>query len=190
MKIKSFFALTGALLTIAGSAQAWHLSTAPYIGAEYGYAIGNYKEDYVKDTYKDNTDFWAVSLGVRATEYFGAEIFYQQSQTAEQEKNGIKTEGSYYAYGVDFIGYLPTSDLSFSFLASAGAGMYKLEGKYRSDSSDYDYDKVTSAMRLGLGMQYHLTQFMAVRVMARYVISDSDYLREMYEFAGGVQLTF
>lgn len=190
MKKYIFAAALGCWSILTTPAAAWHFSSNPYIGAEYGYALADYKEDYVKDNYKDNTEFWAVSLGMRASEYFGAEVFYQQAQTAEQEKNGIKTKADYYAYGIDFIGYLPSPDLTFSLLASAGAGMYKLEGKYNSADLNYKYDKVTTGMRLGLGFQYNVTQFMAFRVMARYVLSDSDYLRNMYEFAGGVQLTF
>lgn len=179
-----------ALTACAMPARAWHFSSNPYIGFEYGYALGEYKEDYLKDSYEDKSGFWAVSIGMRASEYFGAEIFYQQLQTADRGENNIKTEAGYYAYGIDFIGFLPSPDLSFSLLASAGAGMYKLEGKYRSAAQSYDYDKVTTGMRLGLGMQYNMTQFLALRVMARYVLSDSEYLRNMYEFAGGVQITF
>lgn len=189
----------------------------PYIGLDvasqkmkFGEKDYWMKEDG-EDYYKDKTTSISGVIGARINRNFGIEAYYQQSseedKTAREDSDWydekIKNTMSYKSYGVDFIGYMPVAQ-EFELLAALGIGQYDFKTKYSYHCINYDpygiyYKENTSekkdfdslGIRLGIGVQYNVTDNIALRAMARYIkMNDDDYVKNLTELSLGLRYMF
>lgn len=188
----------------------------PYIGLDvasqkmkFGEKDYWMKEDG-EDYYKDKTTSISGVIGARINRNFGIEAYYQQS--SEEEKNNHiitygyivdeKSKMSYKSYGVDLIGYMPLS-YEFELLAALGIGQYDFETKFIYTNTVYGYgnplvydekenkDFDSLGIRLGIGVQYNVTDNIALRAMARYIkMNDDDYVKNLTELSLGLRYMF
>ncbi len=171
----------------------------PYMGLDYVYSDAGMK-DNADVVYETKYNSFKFDLGAKLNKNFGLEVFYQQS--GEEDKKhatasilGANAEISteFKAYGVDVIGYLPLTD-KLEGLGSVGFAKYDFEAEYNLigvAKEKQDEDNV--GIRLGLGLQYNLTDNVAVNGMARYVKiddSDSDVVEDITEFSIGARYSF
>lgn len=152
--MKKTLLLAGVASLFAFNAQA--LDVKPYVGVDYVYS----KADLATDEFDDQWNAYALSVGTKLNKNFGVEAFYQETDDAEKNIplpafNSIaKTEASYKAYGVDFIGYLPVGcENKLELLGSVGLAQYDVEAKAKiaglSKSSDDDGDRLSKARGRG-----------------------------------------
>lgn len=179
-----------------------------YIGADVGVSDLKYSEDLLDEVFnKSNLNYTGV-LGVRISRYFGAELFYQKSSTnnKKSEDHGEFTDVyydnslSYSAYGLDLLGYVPATE-KLDFLFGLGLASYDfkatLEGRLQSMFADARYkfkdkdSEDSDAVRLGIGLQYALTDHVAIRGMGRYIhMFDDDAVKRMMEISLGLRYMF
>lgn len=155
----------------------------PYIGADYAFARA--KASGIKPVYHSG----AVNVGTKYNDYFGTELFYQQSGSESKKTGNGKYKSSYRAYGLDMAAYLPlTCDHHLDLLATAGVGEYvlskKLSGFKHHNDSGIGY-------RFGGGVMFNLDENISLRVLARYIdlknISGYDH---MVEYSTGLRYHF
>lgn len=176
-------ALLAAVSAIALATSANALEFKPYVGAQY-----NLTSNSVKGLHT-NVDMhsYSVFAGTDYNRFFGTEVFYQNSNKWHKVVNGGKLKADFAAYGLDAYGYLPLGcDRVFSLLGTAGIANY-----------DYDIDDGVKGSdnglgyRLGAGMQYNVTNNIAVRGLARYVWTDKlDGFDHLMEYSLGVKYNF
>ena len=176
-------ALLAAVSAIALATSANALEFRPYVGAQY-----NVTSHSIKNVHT-NMDMhsYSVFVGTDYNRYFGTEVFYQNSNKWHKVIGGNKVKADFAAYGLDAYGYLPLGcDRVWSLLGTAGIASYK-----------YDYDDGVKGddhglgYRLGAGMQYNITNTIAVRGLARYIWADKlDGFDHMMEYSLGVKYSF
>ena len=167
----------------------------PYVGLDYVYSDAGMK-DNLDELYESKYNSFKFDLGAKLNKNFGLEFFYQQS--GEEDKNfdigaPLEVSTKFKAYGVDAIGYLPLTD-KLEGLGSIGFAKYDFEAEYNvigygKDTKDED----NLGMRFGLGLQYNITDNVAVNGMARYIKlndSDDDAIEDITEFSVGARYTF
>ena len=164
-------------IALAGSANA--LEFRPYVGAQYNVTNVNYKGSPTDI----NMHSGSVFVGTEYNKYFGTEIFYQMSKDWSKVIGGEKVKADFDAYGLDVYGYLPLGcDQVFAPFVTAGIASYDF-GK--------DVDDTGFGYRLGGGIQYHITNNVAVRVLGRYIWADKlDHMDHMSEFSAGIKYVF
>ena len=194
-------------LLLAGVATALFAMNAnaiefkPYVGLDYVYSDAGMK-DNLDEVYESKYDSFKLDFGTKFNKNFGLEVFYQQSGEEDKIHNNIDVLGDvvdaeisskFKAYGVDAIGYLPLTD-KLEGLGSIGFAKYDFEAEYNI----IGYGKTTAdednlGMRFGLGLQYNITDTVAINGMARYVKlddSDEDAIEDITEFSVGARYTF
>ena len=192
-------------LLLAGVATALFAMNAnavefkPYVGMDYVYSDAGMKED-LDEVYESKYNSFKFDLGAKLNKNFGLEFFYQQSgeedkthPTADVLGADVKISSKFKAYGVDAIGYLPLTD-KLEGLGSIGFAKYDFEAEYNligygADTADED----NLGMRFGLGLQYNITDNVAVNGIARYIKlndSDDDAIEDITEFSVGARYTF
>lgn len=192
----------------------------PYVGLDVGSSsvkLGKIKNRYdlensdiqLEDVFdKQNINFTGV-VGVQINPTIAVELFYQQAMDNEKKTFELKTDFleskvtnklSYSAFGVDFIGMHPLSE-TLDVLFGLGLAQYNFEGKFSQKLYNYTVDYRTSineaekedvfAARLGIGLQYMLTDHVALRAMGRYIhMFDDEVVRRMMELSLGVRYLF
>lgn len=189
--MKKTLLLAGVASIFAFNAQA--LDAKPYVGLDYVYS----KADLATDEFDDQWNAYAVSVGTKLNKNFGVEAFYQETDDAEKSvavpalSSVAKTEASYKAYGVDFIGYLPVDcNEKLELLGSVGLAQYDVESKIRlgvlSESSDED----GLGLRFGAGAQYNFNEHLAARAMIRYSDINVEGVDKIVDLTAGVRYTF
>lgn len=170
----------------------------PYVGLDYVYSDAGMKHDY-DEYFETKYNSFKFDLGAKLNKNFGLEVFYQQS--GEEDKNfdigaPLEVSTKFKAYGVDAIGYLPLND-KLEGLGSIGFAKYNFEAEERVVdgmgvySAESDEDNL--GIRFGLGLQYNITDNVAVNGMARYIKlndSDDDVIEDMTELSVGARYTF
>lgn len=188
---KKSILLAGAAILLAGTAQATEIN--PYLGVDYVYSHADYKSKHAnwdKSLEKDYNS-GAVNLGMRPSQYFSLEGFFQQS--AKEKGARIYDTGSidrikseFYAFGADAYGYMPVGCDGFSLLGTLGLANYNF--KVKTDTGSDDTNRM--GYRAGLGMQYDMNEAWAMRVVARYSYIDSKVLDNLQEITAGIRYTF
>lgn len=171
----------------------------PYVGLDYVYSDAGMK-DNLDEAYESKYNSFKFDLGAKLNKNFGLEFFYQQS--GEEDKKhatasilGADAEISteFKAYGVDAIGYLPLTD-KLEGLGSIGFAKYDFEAEYNLIGvAKEKQDEDNIGIRFGLGLQYNITDNVAVNGMARYVKiddSDDDVIEDITEFSIGARYSF
>ena len=171
--------LTSAIALFAVSAQATDIKSV--IGIDTIYSDIGLTDGY--DTLQDKYASINMTIGSKFGKYAGIEGFAQYA--FEQENDwGIKT--SFYALGVDTIGYLPVYD-KVNLLGSLGLGFYDVTAKLAS----IDTSENGLGIRLGTGIQYDLADNVALRSMLRYVkLNNFDSMDDMMEVTAGIRFSF
>ncbi len=165
----------------------------PYIGLDFVYSMNDIDYAYSGlelDSYvEDDLGAGALSLGLKVNQNVGIEVFYQQSEEAEKTTGAVETQYEYKAYGLDLVGYLPVAR-AFDLLGTVGIGYYDLEMTGHDRTYIYDLSDDGLGFRVGVGGQINLTDNWGVRVMARYVNLDTDYVENMVDVSVGIRYTF
>lgn len=168
-------------VALAGSANA--LEFRPYVGADYNVTR-------VNAVTTANTDMhsYSVVVGTEYNKYFGTEVFYQNSNKWHKVVDGTKVKADFEAYGLDAYGYLPLGcDRIVSLFGTAGIANYDFDidrGAGKGDDNGLGY-------RLGAGVQYNVTNNVAVRALGRYVWTDKlDGMDHFTEFTLGAKYIF
>ncbi len=160
------------------------LEFRPYVGAQYNVTHDNNK---IVDT-NVNLHSYSVFVGTEYNKYFGTEVFYQNSNKWHKVVEGNKVKADFDAYGLDAYGYLPLGcDQVIAPFVTAGI-------------ANYDFDYATTGAkgednglgyRLGGGIQYHITNNIAVRALGRYVWTNKlEGTDHFSEFSVGAKYVF
>lgn len=176
-------ALLAAVSAIALATSANALEFRPYVGAQYNLTSPSVK-------YMPNMDMhtYSVFVGTDYNRYFGTEVFYQNSNKWHKVVNGAKTKVDFAAYGLDAYGYLPLGcDRVWSLLGTAGIANYDFDGDQGAGKEEDN----GLGYRLGAGLQYNVTNNIAVRGLVRYIWADKlDMMDHMMEYSLGVKYSF
>ena len=176
-------ALLVAVSTFAVTANAnAETSFKPYVGVDYNY--NNANNDY---SFNSGT----INVGTQYNDYFGTEIFYQQSDNDSKRLEEGEYTQSFSAYGLDLMGYLPMGcEQEFALIGSLGIGEYTVEGSNNLNGLD-NTDDHGIGYRAGLGALYNIDNNVAIRAMARYVKFDKiEDNNDMMEYTAGVRYNF
>ena len=128
--------------------------------------------------------FYEVIIIALNNKYFGTEVFYQVSD--EDKDKGTKSD--FDAYGLDAYAYIPLGcDRVWSVFATAGIANYDSD---TTSSTEKGKDNGLG-YRLGAGIQYSVTNDLAIRAIARHVWADKlEDVDGMKEFSLGVKYAF
>lgn len=176
-------ALLAAVSAIALATSANALEFRPYVGAQY-----NLTSASVKNMPNMDMHSYSIFVGTDYNRYFGTEVFYQNSNKWHKVVNGVKNKVDFEAYGLDAYGYLPLGcDRVFSLLGTAGIANYDFDG----DQGNGKEEDNGLGYRLGAGMQYNITNNIAVRGIVRYIWADKlDGFDHMMEYSLGAKYSF
>ena len=177
-------ALLAAVSAIALATSANALEFRPYVGAQY-----NLTSASVKNMPNMDMHSYSVFVGTDYNRYFGTEVFYQNSNKWHKVYEGNKVKADFAAYGLDAYGYLPLGcDRVWSLLGTAGIASYKYDFDNGVDPKGDDHGL---GYRLGAGVQYNVTNNIAVRGLARYIWADKlDQFDHMMEYSLGAKYSF
>lgn len=175
MKKLSAFVLCGMMIAPA-TLKAETFEYVPYTGVDYAYTTA--KAHVLKPQY----NVLQINLGTKYNQYFGTELFYQQSSSDSKKSDAGKFKSSYRAYGLDINAYLPLGCYHTTELfASAGVAEYMFYQKFKPLKHKHNN---AIGYRIGGGVMYNLTENVSFRLGARYVgldrISQFDHLTEYF----------
>ena len=179
-------ALLAAVSVFALANNANALEFRPYVGAQYNVTHVNTQE---QNTNMDMHSY-SVFVGTEYNKYFGTEVFYQNSNKWHKiNEDGVKEKVDFDAYGLDAYGYLPLGcDQVVAPFITAGIANYDFDGQNAGSAKEKDNGL---GYRLGGGIQYHVTDNVAVRVLGRYVWTDKlDGFDHFSEFSIGAKYVF
>ena len=176
--------LTSMIILSAVSAHAGDIK--PVLGIDYTYSDIGLKNgwEYVAE---DKYNSFNLSAGFKSGKYVGMEAFFQHSG----KKDGAYTiygpiQTSFYAIGSDVIGYLPIQE-KLNLLGSIGFGYYNVT----AELAGYEESENGLGIRLGAGVQYDLTNNIALRSIARYVKPVGfDTMDDIMEISTGIHFSF
>ena len=170
------------LASFAGmlAANAEAIDATPYVGLDLNYAMTDADTVLSKEGVLDDSS-WSVAgvLGAR-TDRFGLEYFYDAGIRAHKNGNATRISGM----GVDALVY---QDLGCSgrweLVGSAGIAEYKLS----NDTANTDKGM---GERLGLCVQYALSENTTVRAMYRHAWIHDSVVNDVDEFTVGFRYAF
>ena len=182
--MKTLFAAVGCAAVLAAPAYA-ELNLNPYVGLNLAYSNAQLNHDYLDDMVNENHMGIDFNIGVQFNQYFAVEGFIQKLFESDKVKkfsgdDEQKIKTSAIAYGVDAIGSYPISDSKFSVLGTLGLGYYDMTAKlqyYDAVLDEYDRDEASQeevGFRFGIGAQYAFSEKISARIMARYIMLNSD----------------
>ena len=212
--MKKTLLLAGVACLFASQANAEGYFFKPYLGLDYVHSwisetdLGNDANSEKIKLKEDNMSAGQIALGVKFHPNFAFEAFYAQSDKIEStntwlsiDADGVsettaKISEKYSVIGADFIGSVPVMD-GLEFLGSLGAGHYRIKnsvtGAYTYDRVYFDtYSNSESSnkwgVRVGVGAQYYLTDYLALRGMVRMSRIDSN--GSLTDLTAGVRVYF
>lgn len=172
-------ALLAAVSAVAFASAANAFEYTPYVAADYTYTNARFSEN----------NGGKIAVGTNYNKFFGTEVFYQRTGSDRVHTSEGTSEFSYQTYGLDAYGYLPMGcEDEISLIGTAGLAnidrKYKEDGESRKTDSGFGY-------RLGAGVEYNVTNNVAVRALYRYTFADklmdTDH---MDEYSVGVKYSF
>ena len=175
-------ALSAAVSFLVLSANTNALEFRPYVGAQYNYT------EVDADFVKADMNSYSVVIGTEYNRFFGTELFYQNSDKSNDIIEGEKLKSDFEAYGLDAYAYLPLGcDRVWSVFATTGIANYDID---YAMSGEKEKDNGLG-YRLGAGVQYSVTNNIAIRALARKVWADKlDEVDDMKEFSLGLKYVF
>ncbi len=172
-------ALMAAASVVAFAASANAAEFTPYVAADYTYTDGHFAEVHGGK----------IALGTEYNKYFGTEVFYQRTASDRVHDEGETDEYSLQSYGLDAYGYLPLGcDQKVSLIGTAGIAdidvKYTSAGESRKTENGLGY-------RLGAGVEYDVSENVAVRALYRYTFADKlGGIDHLDEYSLGVKYSF
>ena len=181
---------TTALVALAATTHAAESELRPYVGLDVTRVMADYK-DGNDMLFKDDLNGVSPYVGVQFNKYVGAEISYLQTGNGKKSPNlsanipgyGVatldETKIKVSGFSLDAVGRLPiTADEKLTLLGSAGIGRYKADATYSGSLAGVPVsvkdDTKDTALRLGAGAQYQITDNIGARAMVRYIKADFD----------------
>lgn len=192
----------------------------PYIGFDIGSSmlkLNDKKDKYdlkglnlkMDDIFDNKHINFTGVAGMKINPRFAVELFYQQAQENDKKVSAARTDFSdskvedklsYKAIGVDMLWLHPPADVCDA-IFGVGLAQYKFEGSvtetYHNNTTDNGFkftledDDDVMAMRLGVGLQYRVTDHIAMQAMARYIhMFDDDLITRMVEISLGMRYIF
>lgn len=156
-----------------------------------GYVVNLYTDEF-----KDKSSSYAFILGSKLNNYFGTEIFYQQSSNIESSLNSDfmninNSNLEYQSYGIDFLAFMPLHRY-LDYIVSLGIANYEIKGKYELSNSNAvgkiseNISSNTFGYRLGTGFGINITNDLSLRLMAKFIkMQKSDIIDRMFEYSLG-----
>lgn len=198
--MKKTLLLAGVACVFAASA-ANAIEIKPYVGLDYNYSdagiahhdkVWGYNEKF--NAQENNYDSASVVAGAKFGHNFGLEAFFQQSQNETRQFYG-KNTSRIQSYGIDALGYLPLGcEQKFELIGSVGVGSYELKTRaMNTDGESYAERRSKDegfGYRVGAGLQYNVTENVAVRGMYRHVVVEGSDLDYMNEYSAGIRYAF
>ncbi|MFV0625907.1 MAG: outer membrane beta-barrel protein [Alphaproteobacteria bacterium] len=184
--MKKFLFVSAAALLFSYSAKAADIEVKPLVGLDYVYSYAEYKADNKKALQK-NFNSPALVLGAQLNKYFSVEGLYQQTFNQSKNHEGTKNKSKYRVLGLDAIGHLPLGCAQkVELLGLVGTGNYRYSAKnaYEKGSDDGWYG------RIGGGVQYNVTDQVAVRAMVKNSWVDVKGLDSVLDATLGVRYSF
>jgi len=180
---KIFLGILPALLFATAAGAADKEIYIPYAGVDYSYIQA--KADGVKPLYHALN----LNFGTKYNQYFGTELFFEQSGSDSKKTQDGKFKSSFRAYGLDIAAYLPLGCYHRAeLLATAGVGEYVFKEKFGAEKHHNDSGW---GYRIGGGVLYNFDENISLRLLARYVSLDRvagfDHLTE---FSAGIRYHF
>ena len=190
--MKKTLLLAGVASLFAFNANAMEMK--PYVGLDYNYsdaAIAHHDKDWGDpakfNAQENNYDSLSLIVGAKMHTNFGVEGYFQRSQNETREFHG-KNTSRIQSYGIDALGYIPLGcDQKFELVGGLGIGSYEL--KTRRNDTYRDKDEGIG-YRMSAGVQYNVTDNMAVRGMYRHVIVNGSDLDRINEYSAGIRYMF
>lgn len=179
--------LAGVACLFATSANAmdWNMKNyKPYVGAEYVYSYAKLGSD--ARNLKNDFNSGKVDLGMQFYRYWDLEFSFQQSgeNKSNTEEYG-RVKNYFQAYALDMYGKYPLMCSPLSAVGTVGTAIYHMKYKDLPQNSN---DRV--GYRVGVGMQYDITQNFAARVIGRYSYVGTEYLNNLMEVNAGFLYSF
>ena len=98
-----------------------------------------------------------------------------------------RTTSRIQSYGIDALGYIPLGcDQKFELVGGLGIGSYELKTR----SEEYRDKDEGIGYRMSAGVQYNVTDNMAIRGMYRHVIVNGSDLDRINEYSAGIRYMF
>jgi len=181
-KIIAALLVATSTLTIASNANA-ETSFRPYVGVDYNY---NNNEHF-------NYNSGTINVGTQYNDYFGTEVFYQQSDDDVKSFSASPEQvtTSFDAYGLDLMGYLPMGcEQEYALIGSLGIGEYTFDKSFNWTGYDNTNDHGIG-YRFGVGGLYNIDENVALRAMVRYIkFNQIENFDEMMEYTAGIRYNF
>lgn len=173
--MKKVLLLAGVAGMVAANANAFDVT--PYVGLDANYSTVD-RDSGTQVSPKSWSG--AVILGAR-TDHYGIEAGYDHGKR-EHESAG---ETRLSKYTIDLLGFQPLGCSGrWELVGSAGVTFNKIDG-HGDYKSDHGYGE-----RLGAGLQYALTENLAVRAMYHYNWIHQSYINNTNEISLGVRYSF
>lgn len=173
--MKKVLVLAGVAGMVAANANA--IDVTPYVGLDANYSMID-RDAGTQVSPKSWSG--AVILGAR-TDHYGIEAGYDHGKR-EHEAWG---ETRLSKYTIDLLGFQPLGCSGrWELVGSAGVTFNKIDG-HDNYKSDHGYGE-----RLGAGLQYALTDKIAVRAMYHYNWIHQSYINSADEVSLGVRYSF
>lgn len=173
--ILAFAAFFGFVPSAKAADNGWFFK--PYVGADFE----RYTEDKI-----NNYNF---HLGARVHKHLGVEVGYGISSTGKEywKEYSASVEVKLKSWTLDLLGYLPLDEEErFELIATTGVARTKLEAEL---TGYQNVDVTETGWRLGGGFQYHFTDYLSARMLARYHgYSDTDL--DAWSMGAGVNFHF
>ena len=149
-----------------------------------------------------------INTGVRISDFFSMEVFYQHSNEQDKKTDGfvsgtpveLMTDVSFKSFGLDFKGYTHETSLfgknGFRFFGTAGVGVYrfKLKEKVWTGTTkilDLKEKENKLGLRFGAGVEYSFDEHWGAEAAVRYIdINTSDAVENLTEWSVGIKYTF
>ena len=175
-------ALLTAVSVLALTTTANALEFKPYVGVQYNYT------EVDAEVVKPDMNSYSIVLGTEYNKYFSTEVFYQNSDKSNDVISGTKFKSDFAAYGLDAYASLPLGcDRVWSVFATAGIANYDVDVSYTGNKNSDN----GLGYRLGAGIQYSVTNNVAIRALARHIWADKlENIDDMKEFSLGLKYTF
>lgn len=175
--MKKVLLLAGFAGMVAANAEA--INITPYVGLDATYAT----IDSDRDADISNKNWaGAVVLGAR-TDHFGLEGYFENS--LREHEDGIKTRNR--KFGIDALAFQPLGcSGKWEGVASAGITFNRIRAHgYGLAENDNGRGE-----RLGAGLQYNITEKLALRGMYHYNWIHQSVVNNANEFSLGIRYSF
>lgn len=188
--MKKVFLLATAAFVFSMNAQAEGMMShvKPYVGMDYIYSDADMSDAQENSPFEHKFNNGSINAGVKVNEYMGLEAFYQMSMIEDKNLDNQKNKSKFYAYGADIVGYMPIYD-KMELIGAAGLGQYEFKKSMVGAENGRVSDNGLG-IRMGAGLQYNITENVALRALGRYTWLDVDHVNHLTEFLFGARYTF